>query len=132
MAERQTLWVASEVTRAKCARWLAAMPLGWTVVFQPPKRSDEQNRLMWAMLGDLSRGHRWRGEKLTPEEWKDFFTAALKGQRAVPGYEGGFVVLGARTRNMTKTEMSDLIEFMHMFAAKEGFVFATQRELVAA
>lgn len=129
MSERQQLWVTSERARAKCLRWLERMPLGWTVTFQPPRRSDDQNRLMWSLLGEFARRHDWHGQKLTAEEWKDFFTAALKGQRVLPGYAGGFVVIGARTRHMTKNEMSDLIEFMHAFAAERGFEFEGPRAL---
>lgn len=84
------------------------------------KRSDEQNRRMWASLTDLSSQVNWYGQKLTPEEWKDVMTAGLKKQKAVPGIDGGFVVIGAHTSRMTKAEMSELIELILAFGAEQG------------
>jgi hypothetical protein len=46
------------------------------------------------------------------------FSAALKRQRAVPGLDGGFVVLGQSTSRMTVREMSDMIELMYSFGAE--------------
>ena len=85
-----------------------------------PTRSDVQNRRMWAMLSDVSRQVIWYGVKLRPEEWKDVFSAALNRQKVVPGIDGGFVVLGARTSKMTISEMVDLQELMSAFGAERG------------
>ena len=78
-------------------------------------RSLEQNAKMWAMLTDISKQVVWYGEKLTPEEWKDVLTAGIKKQKAVPGIEGGFVVLGARTSKMSIKEMAEVIELAEHF-----------------
>jgi hypothetical protein len=79
------------------------------------KRSTDQNSLLWSILTDLSRQVIWHGQKLTKEEYKDLLTAGLKKQKAVPGIDGGFVMIGASTSNMTKEEMSDLIALAHAF-----------------
>lgn len=92
------------------------------------KRSDPQNRLMWASLGELSRQVNWHGQKLTPEDWKDVLTAALRKQRVVPGVDGGFVVLGQRTSQMSKSEMSELLELIGSFGAQQGVEFAELEE----
>lgn len=84
------------------------------------KRSDAQNRLMWSALGDLARQVDWHGQKLDAEAWKDMATAALKRQRVVPGIDGGFVVLGQRTSQMTKSEMTELIDFVLAFGDQRG------------
>ncbi len=84
------------------------------------KRSDPQNRLMWSCLGDLARQVDWHGQKLDAEAWKDMATAALKRQRVVPGIDGSFVVLGQRTSQMTKAEMTELIDFVHAFGDGRG------------
>ncbi len=83
-----------------------------------PKRTLEQNDKMWAMLTDISKQVDWYGQKLTKEEWKDVMTAGLKKQRAVPGIDGGFVVLGAHTSRMTKEEVMELIELIAAFGAE--------------
>lgn len=85
------------------------------LTIEQEKRSQEQNALMWSVLTDLSKQVPWHGEKLTKDEYKDLLTAGLKKQRAIPGIDGGFVVLGTSTSKMTKQEMTDLITLAHAF-----------------
>jgi hypothetical protein len=85
------------------------------LTIEEQKRSTEQNALLWSVLTDLSKQVLWHGEKLTKEEYKDLLTAGLKKQRAIPGMDGGFVVLGTSTSKMTKQEMTDLITLAHAF-----------------
>ena len=130
MAERITLSMYEPVqahkalmhawTHAKA--WLTA---GHRLVLEirPEKRSDPQNRRLWAMLRDISQQVDWHGNKLSDDEWKDVFTAALKRQKVVPGLDGGFVVCGQRTSKMTKAEMSELQELMEAFGAQQGVKF---------
>lgn len=87
-------------------------------------RSTEQNARMWALLTDVSRQVDWYGQKLTPEEWKDVFSASLKKQKAVPGLDGGFVILGQRTSKMTVREMADLMTLIEAFGAEKGVRFS--------
>lgn len=42
---------------------------------QEPKRTKAQNDRMWPMLQDVSRQVLWHGQRLSPEDWKDIFTA---------------------------------------------------------
>lgn len=109
--------------------WLqakSALMAGHRLVLElkPEKRSTEQNRRMWAMLSDVSRQVDWYGQKLAPEDWKHIFSASLKKQRAVPGLDGGFVVLGLSTSKMSKAEMSDLQTLMEAFGADRGVVWS--------
>ncbi len=87
-------------------------------------RSLAQNARMWAMLTDVSKQVEWYEHRLTPQEWKDVFTAALKGQKRVPGLNGNFVVLSASTSQMTVAEMGDLMELMSAFGVNNGVVFS--------
>ena len=87
-------------------------------------RSTEQNARMWAMLTEVSRQVDWYGQKLTAEEWKDVFSASLKKQKAVPGLDGGFVILGQRTSKMTVREMADLMTLIEAFGAEKGVRFS--------
>jgi hypothetical protein len=79
--------------------------------------------MMWANLEDIAQQVVWYGVKLTKEEWKDVLTAALKKQKVVPGIEGGFVVIGARTSKMTVPEMTELIELSTAFGTQQGVKF---------
>lgn len=91
-----------------------------TLEIKDEKRSLEQNDMLWAMLTKISKEVDWYGQKLSPEDWKHVFTAALSKQRTVPGIDGGFVVLGLSTSKMTKKQMSDLIELIYAFASEKG------------
>lgn len=90
---------------------------------RPETRSLAQNARLWAMLTDISQQVDWYGRKLTAEEWKHVFTAALSKQDVVPGIGGGFVVLGKSTSRMTKAEMSELQTLMEAFGADKGVHF---------
>jgi hypothetical protein len=79
--------------------------------------------MMWANLEDIAQQVIWYGVKLTKDEWKDVLTAALKKQKVVPGIEGGFVVIGARTSKMTVPEMTELIELSTAFGTQQGVKF---------
>ena len=100
----------------------------FTLEIRPEKRSDAQNRRLWAMLSDISRQVDWHGHRLTAEEWKDVFSAALKRTKVVPGLDGGFVVCGQSTSKMTKAEMAELQTLMEAFGAERGVRFKAVEE----
>jgi len=87
------------------------------------KRSLPQNAKMWATLTDIANQVEWHGEKLSPDDWKTMLTASLRKQKAVPGIDGGFVVLGESTSRMTKEEMSELLELALAFGAQHEVHF---------
>lgn len=94
------------------------------VVIRPEKRSTAQNRRMWAMLNELAEQVVWHGQKLSADDWKTMCTAALRKQRVLPGIEGGFVVMGESTSQMTVAEMGALMDFMEAFGVQQGVEFA--------
>jgi hypothetical protein len=98
------------------------------VEVKPETRSLEQNARLWAMLTEISEQVAWYGNKLTPEEWKDVFSAAMKRAKVVPGLDGGFVVCGQSTSKMTRAEMNEMQTLMEAFGAERGVVF-TERTL---
>jgi ABC-type cobalamin transport system ATPase subunit len=91
-------------------------------------RSLEQNARLWAMLTDVSRQVDWYGRKLTPEDWKHVFSASLYQQDAVPGINGGFVVLGRSTSKMTIAEMCELQTLIEAFGAEKGVRFSEKNQ----
>lgn len=93
------------------------------------QRTSEQNRRMWAMLGDLSRQVHWpvdgQMQLLCPEDWKHVVSAGLKRhQRVAAGIDGGFVILGQHTSKFSTKEMADLITLMLAFGAERGVVWS--------
>ena len=93
-------------------------------------RSLDQNRLMWQRLTEISKQVIWYGERLSPTDWKDVFTASLRRLRVVPGIDAGtFVPLGMRTSDMTKAEMADLLTLIEAFGAERGVTFRDMGDL---
>ena len=126
---KRVIILAHQLARRSAIEAVKEAPEGYRVEIRQQTRTLEQNARMWAMLADLSRQVVWHGQRLTPENWKDMCTAALKRQQVVPGIDGGFVVLGSSTKRMTKGEMSDLLDLIHAFGADHGVEFA---DMVAA
>lgn len=114
----KTFILANDLVRKNAQEAIKMAPQGYFVTIKQPTRSLMQNNRLWALLTDISRQVDWYGRKLLPQEWKDVFTAAMKKQDVVPGIEGGFVVLGRSTSNMTKAEMNDLQEIISAFGAQ--------------
>lgn len=123
----ERLPLRSPADRTKAMRWIERVPLGWTLVFKPPTRSNDQNRRLWAFLDDIAAQVDWHGKKLSSEAWKDLFSACLRGQELVPNIDGnGFVALGARTSEMSPEEMSDLLQLIETWGVQRGVQFTDQ------
>lgn len=121
---RALVIIASASDRAKVASWAAKAPWNTRVEFKGPKRSVPQNDLMWSRLTEIAQNVVWYGQKLTPDDWKDIFSASLRKARVVPGLDAGsFVPLGMRTSDMSKDEMTALLDLIDAFAAERGIKF---------
>lgn len=120
--------LAHDEARRRVAEFARQASAGLEVIFREPKRTSEQNALMWAWLTAFSEQLQWpvngRMERLTPTEWKDILTAAYSQelQRVAPGLNGGMVLLGMRTSDMGKREMAEFIDFIEATAADRGVV----------
>jgi len=119
---KRTMYITNEQTRIAALQYIRSIPIEkpyeLTIKEVKSVRTIEQNAKMWAMLGDIASQVNWYGQFLTKEEWKDVFSAGLKQQKAVPGLDGGFVILGTHTSKMSIKEMIDLITLMYAFGSE--------------
>jgi hypothetical protein len=121
---RAIVYIKSNAERDKIVSWARKVPVGTTVEFRAPRRSNDQNALMWSLLTQISKKVEWCGKKRSPDDWKDLTTAALRHADFVPGITPGTIVpLGMRTSQMTSAEISDLIESLYAFGAERGVRF---------
>ena len=111
--------LSHQTARDRAIEAIRNAPDGYVVTIKEPKRSLEANAALWAALTDISKQVDWYGNKLTKEEWKDVLSASLKRQKVVPGIDGGFVVMGISTSQMSKSELSDLLELIYAFGASK-------------
>ncbi|MCA6254600.1 MAG: recombination protein NinB [Phenylobacterium sp.] len=112
--------------RERVQAWAAKAPWGTRVTFQEAKRTSDQNARMWAMLTEVARQVEWDGLKLSADDWKLIFMAALKQElRMVRNLDRtGFVQLGRSSSDLSVAEMGDLMDLIAAFGAREGVTFA--------
>jgi len=122
---RALVILASLAERQRVAKWAMNAPLNTRVEFKAPKRSLPQNDRMWSMLTEVAQQLPWHGIKLAADDWKLIFLDALKREvRMVPNIDGnGFVNLGRSSSDLSKDEMSDLMELIAAFGAQHGVAF---------
>jgi hypothetical protein len=119
MSDHKVFYLNGSNVRWRVCEYVQKAPEGYRVEIKEAKRSLEQNDKMWAMLTDVSKQVVWYGQNLSADDWKDVFTASLRKARVVPGIDNGsFVPLGMRTSDMSKHEISDLLELIYAFGAE--------------
>ena len=120
---KQRYIMSHELARQRAIEAVKNAPAGYVIEVKEPTRTLDQNALLWPLLTEVSRQVDWYGQKLTEDEWKDVFTAGLRKQKAVPGIDGGFVMVGSKTSRMNKREFSELVELIYAFGAERGVKF---------
>lgn len=127
---RYLISVRNDADRERASKWATKAPAGMRIEFKETKRTLPQNDRLWAMLTDVATQLPWHGVKLSPNDWKLLFLDSLKRElRMVPNLDGdGFVTLGRSSSDLSKAEMTDLIELIGAFGANHGVVFHDQDE----
>lgn len=128
--EKHSFIISSRDNLVTAFRFCESIGYGkaYVVEVKPFTRTIEQNKILWAMLTDVSEQVNWHGNKLSNEDWKHIFSAALSQQRVVPNIDGnGFVVLGKSTSKMSVAEMSDMIELIQAFGAQNNVKFKDKK-----
>lgn len=120
---RAILILTDDARRRQAAKWVWQAPSGTRVEFKEAKRSIPQNDLMWARLTEIASKLDWHGQRYSADDWKDFFMHALKQARWMPAEGGGMVPVGMRTSDLSKEEMTDLLDLIDAFAARHGIAW---------
>ena len=130
---RAVLVLHRQSDRDRAASWVGQAPWGTRITFQEAKRTTDQNARMWAMLTEVARQVKWHGQRLSADDWKLVFMAALKQElRIVPNLDGtGFVQLGRSSSSLSVGEMADLMDLIAAFGAREGVTFNTTEQEAA-
>lgn len=112
-------------------RVISKAPAGTRVEIKGPKRTNDQNSLMWVLLTKLSLTLPWGGRLRSPDDWKDLFMDGLRAVMAderetLPAIDGSGrqVPVGNSTSDLSVEEMTMLIELIHKFGAEHGVVFS--------
>jgi len=131
---RALLVINSVNQRQKASNWVAQAPWNTRIEFKGPKRSLPQNDRLWAMLTDVAQQKKHCGKSYTPDQWKVIFMAACGREvQFIPSLdEKTFIPWGQSSSDLSKEEMTNLIEFMFAWGAENGVVFNEPQERVAA
>jgi hypothetical protein len=126
---RALLVLHTDAIRERAIDWVRKAPADTRLEFKGPKRTIPQNSMLWSHLTDIATSVLWHGLKLSVEDWKLIFLDALKREtRIVPNLDGnGFVNLGRSSSDLSKQEMTDLLELIRAFGANHGVTFIDQR-----
>lgn len=112
---------------------------GSRVEIKGPKRSNDQNAAMWAMLGDISAQLLWHvdgGRRLLDvEEWKLVMLDALRREnrdqlKLVPNTDHtGFVnISGTSSSDLEGEEMRDLLTIIRAFGDQHGVIWSEPKQ----
>lgn len=112
--------------RARAVNWINQAPAGTRVLFKKPQRTLDQNSRMWAMLTDVATQKLHAGRKYTPDQWKVLFMHGCGREvQFIPSLDNStFIPWGQSSSDLSKEEMTELIEFMFSWGAENGIVWS--------
>jgi hypothetical protein len=127
---RYVFVLKTQADRENASRYIAKAPAGSRVEVKAPRRTLPQNTLMWSLLTDMAAQLPWHGKRLRPDDYKVLFLDALKREsEAVPNLNGsGFCTIESSSSDLSKAEMSDMIELIYAFGANHGVEFHQKKE----
>jgi hypothetical protein len=117
----QTTILRGPSQRAFAKQLIDRAPADAVVQISEPKRNNDQNARMWAMLSDVSRA-KPEGRHWTPEVWKSAFMHVLGHQvRFCEGLDNsGPFPMGFSSSKLTVRQMADLITTIAEYGDRHG------------
>lgn len=121
----QTIILRGDQQRQFAHRMIDKAPGDAVVNIREATRTLDQNAKFHAMVSEISRA-KPQGRTLPTDVWKVLILAAVGHKvRFEPALDGnGVVPIGLRSSRLTKSEMSDAIEWMHAWGAENGVEFS--------
>jgi hypothetical protein len=120
----QTVILRGQSQRDFAKAMIDRAPVDAVVKIAAAKRTLDQNAKLWAMLSDISRA-KPLGRVATPETWKALVMHACGfAVQFEMGLNGQPFPTGFRSSEMTKDQMSMLIEWLYQFGAENGVAWS--------
>lgn len=128
---QHTVRIGDAYSREKAKRIIDRAPPGYVAIVREPKRTLDQNDKMWAMLTDISVSQPL-GRRHTPDDWKAIAMNACGWEcQFCEGLDGRPFPIGFRSSNLTKSQMSTLIEWLQAFGDENGVRWTEPQEQAA-
>lgn len=130
---RHLITIYGEADRQRAHAYVKQAPAGTRVEFKAIKRSLPQNDLFWSILTDIAAQKAHYDRRYPPETWKALFMHAWQRELSViPSLDGKEFVPLSRSSDLSRQEMSELIDFITCWAAENGIVLNGQSEVAEA
>ena len=126
-----TLW--NEADRKRAWRYISQAPDGTRLELKAAKRTLPQNDMMWSLLTDIAAQKEHGGRKYAPDVWKLIFLHAIGREiQFVPSLdEKAFIPWTPHSSDLSRTEMSQLIDFITAWGAENEIMFHAYSQEVA-
>jgi hypothetical protein len=101
-----------------------------TLEIKDAGKSRDQEKLYHELIGQIAKQAQHMGAKWNAESWKRLLVDSycrekgMKTGAVIPNLAGdGIVQLGMQTRNFTKEQASEFVEWLHAWGAEHGVTF---------
>lgn len=112
--------LTNDYSRSRAKKLIDQAPSGYVASVAEPKRTLDQNDKLWAMLSDVSVSMPG-GRRLIPDDWKCVFLHACGWDvQFLEGLDGRPFPRGFSSSKLTKSQMSDLINFIQAWGDENG------------
>lgn len=125
----QVVILRGDQQRALAKRLIDLAPADAVMQVAEPKRTLDQSAKMYAMLSDIARA-KPMGRRHTVDDWKALAMNACGWEcQFQEGLDGRPFPIGFRSSQMTKKQMSNLIEWLYAFGAEHRVRWSEPHEL---
>jgi hypothetical protein len=112
--------LGNQWSRDKAKALIDRAPPGYVMTIAEPRRTSEQSDFMWGLLGDIST-QKALGRRHTPDDWKAIAMNAVGWEcQFIEGLDGRPFPKGFRSSQLSKSQMSIMIEWLLAFGAEHG------------
>jgi hypothetical protein len=123
MPDGATIRLMGDHTRAVACQLVQSAPEGWLVRIGEPPRTLDQSSRFWAACGEIAKTtYTWGGMRHDKQGWHDLLLSGWHVIKQHPmhlllGIEGERVSLMKHSRDLSKTDMSDLLDYQAAWCA---------------
>ncbi len=124
MATLLSTWITTRAQLETAFKTVAQLPYGYMLKVADRTRTEDQNALLWPLLGEFEKQAELNGKKWKDYQWKSIFMEQLgHEQDFLPSLDGSrWFPAGLRSSKLSVKQFSDLIELIYATAAERGVV----------
>ena len=120
--------LTNDFSRQRAKGLIDKAPSGFVMEVREPRRSLDQNDKLWAMLSDIA-ASKPMGRMHTPDDWKAIAMNACGWEcQFCEGLDGRPFPIGFRSSQLTKSQMSTLIDWLQAFGDEHQVRWSDERK----